>query len=228
MKDQKRIAALGLASALVLTTLGASPALAADASSAVQGDGSRAELIVAPSGQRYTDFEVIEFLTFGEGRINDEHPGLAQSLGFVEFPEDGDRDQVYALLNAYLAENGKVVSRVSSLVQSGDPLRVERGMETFAESFNGWVMDLIAEAEGEESGQGGPEVTPYAGSFYVETNVVAITEIAATAWGVVFGAVALFHAATAVTVIVYLPDYSGGGSSIERDDLTMALTRALN
>lgn len=171
--------------------------------------------------QLYSDEDLLYYLVFADGRVEDENPGLSEELGFIPFPENVDRRPVEQLLADYYSANQEEASAISNGLRSGQPHLVEAAMMRFSESFNAFAQEKAAARMSPDQ-----QVTTLDSG-----NLNVYHQGYGYLWGAVavavYGAVALFHAATAITVIFYLPEDLGGASELEREEIVASLTEVL-
>jgi len=88
----------------------------------------------------YTDREVVEFLAFGSGTIDAEHPGLIAELGYdglaAEAPPTELVDEIVAGVTQV---NPEFHAQVTEPLQSGDPVAVEAALTVYNNSMIEYV-----------------------------------------------------------------------------------------
>lgn len=167
----------------------------------------------------YTDQELIYFLVFADGKVAEDHPRLADDLGFVPFPEGESKEPVEQLLQDYYDSQPNDVQWIGSNLRSGDPVRVESGMERFMESFNDFARKQV-----EESRQNGTPQISARNSGNLEVYHQGYGYLWAAVAVAVYGAAVVLHAATALTVIFYLPPEQGGAGELDAQRIIARLS----
>lgn len=158
----------------------------------------------------YTDQELIYFLVFADGKVAQDYPSLAGELGFVPFPEGENKEPIERLLNDYYEARPDDVQWVGRNLRSGDPVRVESGMKRFMDSFNAFAREQV-----EASLENGGNQVSARNSGNLETYHQGYGLLWAGFAAAVYGVVVVFHAATALTVIFYLPPEQGGAGELD-------------
>lgn len=227
---RKLLVGAALTTSLVISGGGVATGATQQASATqVVGGESRAtaaetELPVA----KYSDDEVLQFLVFGDGRVSEDNPGLADSLGFKQAEEGADRSAANALIADYHAAHPQVVARISANLQSGSPVHVDRALQEFATSLNAYAQKVYNAKPAKSKDVYSTNGSNWA---WTATWLAAAAVVAAGAAAVVYGAVAGFHAGVAVTVIylVYLPEMQGSApSTIEKDTMVSTIASGLS
>jgi len=223
--------AVATVGALILALSTVTPAIAEteEGKPAVLSNSSRAELISPREPQGFSEHAVLQFLVLGDGPVEDATPGLAASLGFLPFPEEADRAAADALIVAYMAAEPETVSKVTTAVQTGDPSRVDAGLELFINSFDQYVLDLYTDATAQME-QKGPGMQPMGNTWTVtETWLAAGAVVAAGVMLVAGGVVVVVTAGAAVVALlaVYLPGMEGESSTLEKDNLVSQISDGL-
>lgn len=134
MKNAGKLLLTGItAGALVLagTTAASADSANHDAPRSVAAD-------VAAGG--YTDREVVEFLAFGAGSIDAEHPGLITELGYDGIaPEAPPAELIDEIVAGVTQVNPKFHAQVTQPLQSGDPVAVEAALTVYNDSMIEYV-----------------------------------------------------------------------------------------
>ncbi|SMQ75549.1 antimicrobial peptide, SdpC family [Plantibacter sp. VKM Ac-1784] len=88
----------------------------------------------------YSDREVIEFLAFGSGSIDADHPGLIVALGYDELAAEAPPAELVDDIVAGVTEvNPEFHDQVTERLQSGDPVAVEAALTTYNDSMVEYV-----------------------------------------------------------------------------------------
>jgi len=229
MKIRTRTASM-LGAAVLVATIAINPI----AAQATPEPGLRSDQTSesAPAFQGYDEHAVLSMLFAGTGPLAEANPELLTYLGFAE--ERGEVDQVALdqLIVEFIAFDPAFSTETLPALQSGDPLRVEQGLESFTLSvFN--YLDVkydIAEGNGEAamraagSGNVGAwnQVIAYAAAL---VNGALYANVAVATLAVVAGA-AIFVVAI-VTTYLSEGEMAGAGNDFEAQSLVTRFTDAM-
>lgn len=224
MRSFTRTVSVGLACSLIACTALASAASAdskagqgGSQNSTQQLSPGHAELkkIKAPA-KYYSDSDIITYLLGGVGPVAKDNPEITLSVRSKVGVEKGDEADVRSLADYLLKTDSRLNKEALPLIRSGNPAKVERGIQKFTKYVRQDVEELSSKNTKKIA------AAP-AGWWHTDANVIQTHNIASTTNGVIAWQVAGLHTAGAVTIylaaavfmFVYLEGDSGGYSEVE-------------
>lgn len=220
MRAIKRLAPLTLGAAVAAVSIGlaAGPVQAetvADGPSVEQGSSTAANELT------YSDEEVVAFFVLGAGKIYDENPELAESMGIPR--QDVSKEDVEYVTNLFLSVDPDFHEGVTEAVQSGDPDKAQDGLDRLVSDAEAVREKLESEnaQSGSESTEASAQAAKAAGGVYT-TNYVAVANVAV---GGTAAVVLVAAAAVGVVVVLYSPDATA--TDYEKDLLASNVAESL-
>lgn len=172
----------------------------------------------------YSIEETLKLLLAGTGPIAEKNPELVRFLGFAEDRPAIDEAALEEVIADFVKFDPKTTSSVQKLLESGQPLQVEKALSSLTSSFQKYLKE---KSESRSNKRGIPIAEAAGcGAFKVCVGVTLL----AVANGVVYAnvAAATFAVATLAVTWVYLMDDPSLTTDFERDEFIAKMTRALN
>lgn len=209
--------------ALSITVAASSVAIATTpvyAETVADGPSVTSEAKASTADQKYSDRDVVAFFVLGTGRIYDDKPELAKSLGITR-QDVSDADIEY-VLQKFNEVDPEFNSAVTNALQSGDAERAQSGLDRLVDDSSKVADRIQAESNsGTERTPGSALAAKGKGKIY-QTNYVVTTNVAV---GGAAAVVLVAAAAVCVVVVLYSPDASA--TSYEKDLLASKVSRGL-
>ncbi|MFJ4262151.1 hypothetical protein ACIPYU_06890 [Paenarthrobacter nicotinovorans] len=201
--------------ATVIGVMGVTASGAQPVPAAVQHNAAESADHKPDKNYRYSDDDIVSFFILHAGPVFDLRPDLALRLGYVR--NTPSAETVTTVMSLFRQVDPKLHQRVTTAVQSGDPVRAEAGLKALTDDFE----QVMANMRKTQSLAGGISPMSY-NNGPVSNFVDTITFVAVAA--VVLGAVAVL--AGAVLVIFYAPQ--DGGTAYDRQLNSLAVSKSLS
>lgn len=227
-----------LALVVALTSFGAAPAHADGATNvraaSAGSDPSRAVATNPSFDGRIasaSDRDLLILLLTGTGPIAEAHPELPVELGFSETPMPINEQGLALVTDTFIAKYPKYMGVWSPAIKSGDPVKINQGL-------NGFMLDFIEFVETDEvfsDFRTAAEANQFQAQargdlvWVWNVSVVANAAVVATTVGVAatVAAAAMAIALVGGVFVAYLDDVEGSDSSMDMKRLRESTVKAL-